>query len=499
MRKACRPTALPTSGLHPDLSGVSPLCAAGLGWNGMLATFESFVGRAAELGVIERALDGLDAGQTTALAVVGEPGIGKTRLLAELAARADRRGHAALTGAASELERDVPFWVFVDALEEYLDGLEPRRLASLTDEARAELSPVFPSLFPPTAAAHGALPSERYRTLRASRELLDVVADRQPLVLVLDDLHWADPASLDLLTVLLQRPPSGRVLLALGVRPHQMPERLGSAFGRADRTASLDRLDLSPLTRAEADELLGASVRPADADTLFEESGGNPFYLEQLARMLDRSGPAPAGATESIVLGGVHVPRPVAAALAEELAQLSDIARPVLEGAAVAGDPFDPELVAAAAECPEAAVLDAFDELLRLDLVRPTDVPRRFRFRHPLVRRAVYEATPGGRRLGAHERCADYLLARGAPAPARAHHVELAARHGDPVAVATLREAGEAAAETAPASAAHWFDAALRVLAEDAAVGERVELLLARSSALAAAGRFDESHATLVE
>ncbi len=85
----------------------------------------------------------------------------------------------------------------------------------------------------------------------------------------------------------------------------------------------------------------------------------------------------------------------------------------------------------------------ALDELLSLGVVRSTDVPRRFLFRHPLVRRAVYEATPGGWRLGAHERSADALAARGAPAAARAHHVELSPRQGDAAAVAVLREAGE--------------------------------------------------------
>ena len=137
----------------------------------------------------------------------------------------------------------------------------------------------------------------------------------------------------------------------------------------------------------------------------------------------------------------------------------------------MAGDPFEPELAAAAAGTSEASAMDAVDELLRLDLVRQTDVPRRFRFRHPLVRRAVYEATPGGWRLGAHERCAEALAARGATAAARAHHVERSAREGDVGAVAVLREAGEAAARLAPASAARWFAEALRLLPRDRAGG----------------------------
>ena len=189
---------------------------------------------------------------------------------------------------------------------------------------------------------------------------------------------------------------------------------------------------------------------------LYEESGGNPFYLEQLARMLDRAG-ARRQPRPGLSLGGVQVPPTVAAALAEELALLSDGRAAPARGRGSGRRPVRSRARRGGSGEPEPAALDALDELLRLDVVRHTDVPRRFRFRHPLVRRAVYETTPGGWRLGAHERCAEALSARGAPASARAHHVELAARQGDPVAVATLREAGEAAAQRAPASAARWL------------------------------------------
>jgi DNA-binding NarL/FixJ family response regulator len=165
----------------------------------------------------------------------------------------------------------------------------------------------------------------------------------------------------------------------------------------------------------------------------------------------------------------------------------------------VAGDPFAVELAAAAAAVPEAAAIESLDELLLRDLIRPTDVPRRFRFRHPLVRAAVYAAAPGGWRLGAHERCAAALAAGGASAPARAHHVEQAARHGDAAAIAVLREAGEAVAQHAPAGAARWFAAALRLLPDTAPAQERVSLLAARAGALAAVGRFSEAHAALLD
>jgi DNA-binding NarL/FixJ family response regulator/tetratricopeptide (TPR) repeat protein len=464
-----------------------------------MAVAGRLVGRAAELASLEHVLAELDLGHSAALEIVGEPGIGKTRLLAELSAGADARGHVVLSGTASELERDLPFWVFVDALDEYLQGLEPHRLEFLDGEIRTELAYVFPSLSARLGSRRGgALQHERYRTHRAVRELLELLAATKPLVLVLDDLHWADSGSVELLGALLHRPPAGAVLMALAIRPRRMPERLSMALERAHRAETLVRIELAALTRAEAREYLGEGFGSAEADALYEESGGNPFYLEQLARSAYRTAQA-APTVADISLTDIEVPPSVAAALAEELALLSDSAQRVLEGAAVAGDPFEPELAAAAAATPEVSAMAALDELLGLDLVRHTDVPRRFRFRHPLVRRAVYESTPGGWRLGAHERSATALAARGAPVAARAHHVERSARQGDAAAVAVLREAGEAAAHRAPASAARWFAAALALVSERTPTEERVELLLARAESLAAVGQFSDSHSALIE
>src|SRR5215207_4287418 len=104
------------------------------------------VGRAAEMKVVDGALGDLDRGRPPPLMVQGEPGIGKTRLLAELGRRAEARGYTVLSGSASELERDLPFWVFVDALDEYVAGLDPRLIASLREDVRSELAQVLPSL-----------------------------------------------------------------------------------------------------------------------------------------------------------------------------------------------------------------------------------------------------------------------------------------------------------------------------------------------------------------
>src|SRR5690242_14324323 len=112
----------------------------------MSSSAQPLVGRAAELESLHQAIAGLQRGRSAALELSGEPGIGKTRLLAELAAIADARGQLVLSGSASEFEDEVPFWVFVDALDAYVQTMEPHRLRALDDDARAELPNVLPSL-----------------------------------------------------------------------------------------------------------------------------------------------------------------------------------------------------------------------------------------------------------------------------------------------------------------------------------------------------------------
>ncbi|HEV2786320.1 MAG TPA: AAA family ATPase, partial [Solirubrobacteraceae bacterium] len=443
----------------------------------LMAPSDQLVGRAAELQVLDRAVAGLVDGVAGALSIVGAPGIGKSRLLAELAGRADEAGYIVLVGAASELERDLPFGVFVNALDEYLESLEARRLERLDEDVRVELARLFPSLSNLGTPGIEALQDERYRVHRAVRILLETLATK-PLVLVLDDFHWTDSGSVELAGALLRRPPAARVLLVFGIRPRQLPARLITELSRSEREGSLTCVELGPLSREDAIEFLGDAFSRSMADVLYEESGGVPFYLEQLARVPTADRTSAGGRAAPASAGDGHVPSMVVEALREELSLLSHETRRALQGAAVAGDPFDPELAAVAADCEESVVLDALDELLSLDFVRATDVPRRFRFRHPLVRRAVYEAAPGGWRLAAHERTAEALAARGASAAARAHHLERAARQGSMDAVAVLTQAGTEAAGRAPGTAARWFEAALQLLPDTGPPEQRVGLLL---------------------
>jgi len=451
------------------------------------------VGREAELAQLEAALDALASGRSSCVAVEGEPGIGKTRLLAELRRGAEDRGCVVLSGSATEFERDVPFSVWADALDAYVASQELSLHEAWDAEAVGELAEVIPSLRGTAGGVAGAVADERYRAHRAVRRLLELLAADRPLVVVLDDLHWSDGASIELLGALLRRGADAQLLLALAFRPGQAPARLAAAL----LAPSVHRITLGQLSEAQATQLLG-ELDPRSAAAIYRHGGGNPFYLEQLARAAEHERlPATLGSNGAGV-DAAGVPAGVAASLAEELASLSPVERALLEAAAVAGEPFEPDLAGAIAELSAAEALGALDSLLELDLLRPTAVPRRFVFRHPLVRRAVYESSRGGWRLAAHARAAAELAARGAAAAERAHHVEQSAGQGDEDAIVLLLEAGAAAAPRAPAAAVRWFEATLRLLR--ASDDERqVDVRVALASALRAVGELERCRATLLD
>ena len=373
----------------------------------------ALIGRRHELSVFDRALAAVEREPSQAIGLRGEPGIGKSRLLAELAARAEERGHLVLAGRATELERDLPFALLIDAFDRHLRSDPPRRL---DEEHLAQLAAALPAVAGMPGVEPAPSPDGRHGVARATRSLLELLASQRSVTVLLDDVQWADAASADVLALLLHRPPPTRVLLALATRAGRAPD-LEAALEAAVRNGSAEVLDVGPLSRKEANGLM-ISLRRAARERVYVESGGNPFYLEALARAAG-SDLQRGGAT-----GMAGVPRAVRAALAGEVGVLPAHLREVLEGAAVAGDPFEPELAGAAVGVSETAVLSALDELHAADLIRPTDQPRHFHFRHPLVRRAVYEGMAGGSRLAAHARAADALAAGGATPAQRAHHAE---------------------------------------------------------------------------
>ena len=451
------------------------------------------VGREPELERLDAALEGLTAETSACVTVEGEPGIGKTHVLGALRARAEDRGFVVLSGSATEFERDLPFSVWVDALDAYVASLELGLEALWSVEQVEELAEIIPSVRTRADGAATSVAAERYRTHRAVRGLLELLARERPLVLVLDDLHWSDDASIELLAALLRREPDAPVLLALGFRPGQAP----AGLVRALAVPSARRIALEPLDEAAAAQLLGDLESPAAA-AILRHGRGNPFYLEELRRAREDGRLAAAidsAATDAVVPEG-PVPAAVAASLADELASLTADELTLLRAAAVAGEPFELDLAAAVAELPRGAGLEALDALLARDLVRTTQVPRRFVFRHPLVRRAAYEATPAGWRLAAHARAGAALAARGAAAAERAHHIDQYATQGDEEAVSVMLEAGAGAAARAPAAAARWFEAALRLL--PVPDERQVDVRVALASSLRSLGELERCDATLL-
>jgi DNA-binding CsgD family transcriptional regulator len=331
-------------------------------------------------------------------------------------------------------------------------------------------------------------PSERYRVHREIRRLLAVLARRQPLVLAIDDVHWADDATLETLAHLVRKPPDADVFLALvhrGAPPAALaqPVRAASVGGR------LRAIELGPLTADQAAPLLEVESDPARRAAVFEQSGGNPFFLEQLLATPRRSPEAtPRDAA---------IPPAVTARLSEVLDELEPPGRALLEGAAVAGEPFEVELAAEVGEVDHELALAHLDALLDHDLIRQGATPRRFRFRHPIIREAVYESMPAGRRLSAHGRAAAALAAAGASPEARAHHVALTAKRGDGDAIELLTRAASTAGAAAPGSAALWLSAALDLVPEHD-VAQRLGVLAALAQLQAASGQLAAAHESLL-
>ncbi|MDA0142356.1 ATP-binding protein, partial [Solirubrobacter deserti] len=426
------------------------------------------VGREAELRMFATAAAEVDDGQTRLVGVVGEAGIGKTAVLAETARRARGDGFLVLEGRGAEHERDVPFGIVIDALDDHVAGLAPEDLAAVG----SGLGAVLP-------AAGASSTTERFLQLRALRALIELVAREQPLTLLLDDLHWADAASFEFVLHLLRRPPRAPCLLAFALRPGTRATQLLAA---ARATPGFTHLALGPLADDAAYAML-AAVDPKQRARLAAEAAGNPLFLRELARHA----------------GQAALPATLSAAVALELETLAPEARTLPAGAAVVRDPSEAELAAAAAGVDSAAArvdsAAALDALAAAELVTATGGRRTFAFRHPLVRRAIYEQTPPGWRMQAHQRVADALARRGAGPAARAYHVTRFAQAGDRAAVAVLTAAGEHAAATSPATAAQWYGAALELLPADA----RGPLLAPAARAYANAGQLEESRACLVE
>jgi DNA-binding NarL/FixJ family response regulator len=323
------------------------------------------------------------------LEVAGAPGIGKTSLLTEFAARARELGFSVLNGGWSAAGGQARFGAFGDALEEAVERTGIRAIADLRleDAVRELFSDPSPRV--PAPAVHRTAFAQA-ATLRSLRYLLERLAEAEPTVLILDDVHHADPAGIAMLQHLLRRPVRGRLLIVLSHRPRQSEPALLADLMHGRRSGAVDSLTLPPLRREQFDQLAADILCETHRRAAPDECGGVPGYLDVIAAAC--AGPGRCDGTPVAAITHPHRPE-LSAALASELYALeADVLR-TLQAAAVVGECFDAATVAEISVRPESAVLTDLDELIRRDLVIPADA-RTFRFRHPLLAAVAYWSVP---------------------------------------------------------------------------------------------------------
>ncbi len=472
-----------------------------LGHPGML-------GRDAEQRLLLALLRAAQRGRSRVALISGEPGIGKTRLLSVAAARARRRGALVLWGRAYETAGMPPYLPVVEALSECAQTLPREELRGLLGERAATLAQLVPALRsalpdlpePPALAPEMA----RYRLFEDTSEALRAIGHAAPgaLLLVLDDLHWADESTLLLLKHLAQRLAGARLLLALGYRTVDpaLSSALQDALAEFVRQGVAVDLPLGPLAPEETAALIGriAGAPPsAELSTaVHRASGGNPFFAGELARHLRAE-----GGQRGTDAAQLRIPPTVRLVVARRLDRLSAAARAALDVAAVLGERFAFAVLARAAGVAAEALTLLLDEAIAAGLVTADGG---YQFAHALVRGVLYEALSPPRReqlhLAAGEAIEAVYGANHEPQlAALALHFRLAGERGLQKAIDYAVAAGEAAQMLyAWREAADLYRTAVELCGERDA-GQRLELLLALGQALTSASDFAAARAAYDE
>jgi DNA-binding NarL/FixJ family response regulator len=463
-----------------------------------------FVGRVAERAAIAGAMERAAAGRPGLVVISGEAGVGKTRLLAEATREAAALGQLVVAGACMDIAAGtLPYAPFVEILRALARA---GRLADVSEHIGAELLRLAPELASTRAAASehvgtsdGGEAGERGRPggpgrlFAAVRDALALASEASPLVVAIEDLHWADTTTLDLLTYLVRSMQVERILLLATARLDSLPRRhpLVDVVGELVRLPWTERIDLVRFDEQEvAQQLTGILGRPPDpglSREVFERSDGNAFFAEELIA----TGAAPGG------------PLPVSLrdTLTARLAGLDEPTAQVLRVAAVAGRVVSHELLLRVVGIPASellvAIRNALEQRLLVDVVEPFPG---YSFRHALVREAAYEDLLVAEREALHRAIADALeddasLAPGGPL-ARSGEIAfhaMAARDLPRALAASLQAAATAEAASAFAEAELHLDRIVEIVSRvegtEARIGiDRADLLARLARAAASAG-----------
>jgi DNA-binding CsgD family transcriptional regulator len=425
--------------------------------------------REEELAAIVEPLESARDGAGSTVVVEGPGGIGKTELLLAAERAAREAGMRVASARGAELEREFAFGVVRQLLE---PAVAAAGRAGLFDGAAALAAPVFEA--PGPGPATGSVADRSFAVLHGLYWLCAGLAERAPLLLAVDDVHWADPPSLEFLAYLARRVGELPVALVLATRPGE---------GTIDELAADPRATVvRPATLgagAVADLVQAATGAPPDAaflDACRDATGGNPFLVRELAREAGERGIAPAAGQAELVreLG----PKTVARRLVARLGGTSPSAEAVVRAAAVLGMDAEVRHVARLAGVPAGQVSEALDALEAAGVVTGA---RPVGFVHPIVRSAIYAGIPAGERSGLHARAAGILRDEGASLERLASQLLLVEPAGDPDTVDLLvSAAGEALGRGAPSSAAAYLR---RALAEPPRPDARPALLAELGSA----------------
>ena len=441
------------------------------------------VGRDSEMERLAAALDAALEGDSQAVVVTGDAGIGKTRLATDLRRAAAERGMATMWGGCSEAELSLPYLPFLEAIGNYLAQTE---LAPLRRQlaANSELAWLFPQLELEEPPRDPSDPVQgKLRLFEAVLALLRSCAQSSGLLLILENVHWADASSRELLEYVVRRLRGARAMLLVTCSLERLERRHPLVVGidHWRRAGLVQRVDLAPLTVDRIGEMIRATVGVetvplAVRRLLRERSEGNPFVLEEILKeALDRGAVTrddPAWRHES--LQRLRLPRTVRDSVLGRLADLPEATAEVLRCASVLGRSFDYSLLVAISGVQPHEVQAALRRcVLQQLLEEDPDVEGDYRFRHSLTREAVYDDIIVPRRLELHGAAADALRSHaGTPAVELCRHL-LAARREQEAAPLGLAAADQAMRAHAYHDAARLYERILPLADEE----DRPELL----------------------
>jgi class 3 adenylate cyclase/tetratricopeptide (TPR) repeat protein len=478
-----------------------------------------FVERDAERANLRRAVAAALGGRGRLVLVAGEAGVGKSRLVQEVTAEAEVRGMRVLVGHCVEMEGSPPYLPFVEIVEQAIIGpRSPLALREALGDAAPEIARIAPGLrrvFPDIAAPVDLPPELARRYLWNSvYEFTERAARAQPLLLVLEDLHWADESTIllaEYLGPLLSEMP---VLMIGTYRDVEVgvSHPLARAVNQLMRRRVIDRIGLKRLSRDGVGAMVQglAGQKPPDqlVRAIDAETEGNPFFVEEVFFHLAESGVLlddTGRVRADLHIDEVDVPESVRLVVGGRLERLAEPTRDVLVAAAVMGRAFLPELVGQMAALGGDALIDSLDEAERARLIAPAKGDGRFLFSHELIRQTLLADTSTLRRERLHAKAADAIEQR-YPGDIEAHAADLAhhlSRSGHATdtkrLVRYLTISGRRAVEAAAfEDAVNDFQQALSLI-EDGERNARAELLELLAIALRSVGRWDEALVTMNE